>query len=391
MTTLTYTKMWASNVNADWSTFRWPGVAQTHMMEIESNMSETPDASISDSSPAGGATSNPLRAATLHDVAHLARVSFVTVSRVINHPEKVSEDTARRVRAAIKKTGYVPNLLAGGLAKQRSHLVIAVIPTFAHRAFINTVTKLGEALETAGYQLLVCQSGYAGDNEAALIESILMRRPDGIVLTTPVRNKAVRTQLQQRRIPVVETWQLHDDPIDAQVGFDHVEVGRAMGGHMVAKGYRSIGMIWSDDARAQLRRKGCVAALAEAGVKVARTELVPAPASMRQGRQVMGLLLDGRKKLDAVICSIDLLAQGALIEAQHRGLRVPSDLGIMGFGDFDFAADLEPPLSTVRIDAGQIGLHAAALLLDRFNVVETGEATGRKVEIGFEVIARESA
>lgn len=346
---------------------------------------------MSDSTPVDNSAANPLRTATLHDVARLARVSFVTVSRVINHPEKVSEDTARRVRAAIKKTGYVPNLLAGGLAMQRSRLVIAVIPTFAHRAFINTITRLGEALEAAGYQLLVCQSGYAGENEAALIESILKRRPDGIVLTTPVRNKAVRAQLKQRRIPVVETWQLHDDPIDAQVGFDHVEAGRAMGGYMAAKGYRSIGLIWSDDARAQSRRKGCVAALADAGVKVARTELVPAPVSMRQGRQAMGLLLDGRKKFDAVICSIDLLAQGALIEAQHRGLRVPGDLGIMGFGDFDFAADLEPPLSTVRIDAGEIGLHAATLLLDRFNAADAGDSVARKVEIGFEVVARGTA
>ncbi len=335
---------------------------------------------------------NPaLRPATLRDVAELARVSFVTVSRVLNHPEKVSERTAKRVRAAIKKTGYVPNLLAGGLAMRRSRLVIAVIPTFAHRPFINTLTELGLALERGGYQLLVCQSGYSGQNETALLESMLMRRPDAIVLTTPLQSKPLKTMLQQRGIPVVETWQLHENPVDAQVGFDHVAVGQAMGDYMVQKGYSAVGLIWSEDARAQLRRKGCIAALASAGIKVVGTEIIPVPVSVRDGRRACARLLDARRKPDAVICSIDLLAHGVLIEAQHRGIDVPRGLGIMGFGDLELSADLEPPLTTVRVDAGKIGACAAAILLRRLGSEPADADVERSVDVGFDIVPRGTA
>jgi LacI family transcriptional regulator, gluconate utilization system Gnt-I transcriptional repressor len=339
-----------------------------------------------------GVQANPTpRTATLRDVAQLARVSFVTVSRVLNHPEKVSERTAKRVRAAIKKTGYVPNLLAGGLAMQRSRLVIAVIPTFAHRPFIGTLTELGLALEKGGYQLLVCQSGYSGENEASLVESILMRRPDAIVLTTPLQSKGMRTLLQQRRIPVVETWQLNDDPVDSQVGFDHVAVGKAMGHYIAQKGYRTAGLIWSEDVRAQLRRKGCISALSEAGVKVVGTEIVSVPVRTHDGRLACARLLDARKKPEALVCSIDLLAHGALIEAQHRQIDVPRKLGIMGFGDLELSADLEPPLTTVRVDAARIGACTAAILLSGFNNNSTEELAGRSVDVGFDIISRGTA
>ncbi len=331
------------------------------------------------------------RPATLRDVAELARVSFVTVSRVLNHPEKVSERTAKRVRAAIKKTGYVPNLLAGGLVMQRSRLVIAVIPTFAHRPFINTLTELGLALEKEGYQLLVCQSGYSGENESALLESMLMRRPDAIVLTTPLQHKPLKTMLRQRGIPVVETWQLHEHPVDSQVGFDHVAAGHAMGDYIARKGYRAVGLIWSEDARAQLRRKGCTAALASAGIKVVGTEIAPAPVTVRNGRQACARLLDARRKPDAVICSIDPLAHGALIEAQHRGISVPQGLGVMGFGDLELSADLEPPLTTVRVDARKIGACAATILLRRFGSDQANADAERSVDVGFEIVPRGTA
>ncbi|VWB22576.1 LacI family DNA-binding transcriptional regulator [Burkholderia latens] len=331
------------------------------------------------------------RPATLRDVAELARVSFVTVSRVLNHPEKVSVSTAKRVRAAIRKTGYVPNLLAGGLAMQRSRLVIAIIPTFAHRPFISTLTELGLALEKGGYQLLVCQSGYSGDHEASLVESILMRRPDAIVLTTPLHSKPLKSMLKRRGIPVVETWQLHEHPVDAQVGFDHVAVGRAMGEFMARKGYGAVGLIWSGDVRAQLRRKGCVTALAGAGVKVVGTEIVPVPVSVRDGRRACSRLLDARRKPDAMICSIDLLAHGVLIEAQSRGIEVPRGLAIMGFGDLELSADLEPPLTTVRVDARKIGACAAAILLRRLGSEPAYADADSSVDVGFEIVPRGTA
>ena len=122
-------------------------------------------------------------AVTLHDVAKLAGVAPITASRALNTPSQVSEEVRQRVADAIARTGYVPNRLAGGLASTRSRLVAAVVPTISGPVFLGTVQSLTEALESHGYQLMLGQSGYSGSREDALLEAIIGRRPDGIVLT----------------------------------------------------------------------------------------------------------------------------------------------------------------------------------------------------------------
>ncbi len=123
------------------------------------------------------------KAATVHDVARLASVSAITVSRALNAPERVSASTLERVRAAVTQTGYVPNLLAGGLRSAKSKLVAALVPSVAGPVFLETIQSLTDALDERGYQLLLGQSGYRNSREDALVDAIVGRRPAGIVLT----------------------------------------------------------------------------------------------------------------------------------------------------------------------------------------------------------------
>lgn len=326
--------------------------------------------------------------ATLDDVAKMAKVSPITVSRVINRPELVSEKTAKKVRAAIRKTGYVPNMLAGALVSQRSRLVIVVVPNIANRAFVDTITQLGRHLAKARYQLLLSQSDLDASGESGLIDAILARRPDGIVLTRRLQSAQAREKLVIRGVPVVETWELTQDPIDTVVGFSHEAVGRAMAGHMVERGYRKVGLVWSDDDRATRRRLACIEALEQAGVEIVACEFEPVPVDMGNGREAMARLLKAGVKMDAVICSIDLLAQGVMAEAQAQGLRVPEDVAVMGFGNLEFAAHTHPRLSTVNVDGGRIGLRTAELLLQR---IDGSLERGVQVEdVGFSLVVRES-
>ena len=122
-------------------------------------------------------------AVTLHDVARLAGVAPITASRALKSPGQVSEEVRKKVVDAVARTGYVPNLLAGGLASTRSRLVAAVVPTISGLVFLETVQSLTEALAEQGYQLMLGQAGYSGKREDALLEAIIGRRPDGIVLT----------------------------------------------------------------------------------------------------------------------------------------------------------------------------------------------------------------
>ena len=143
---------------------------------------------------------------TLSDVAKVAGVSAITASRALNTPDKVSADALKRVQDAILRTGYVPNMLAGGLASSRSRLVAALVPTIAGPVFLETVQALTEARADAGYQLMLGQSGYSGAREAALLDAIIGRHPDGIVLTGIMHSAEGRRRLLAAGIPVVETW-----------------------------------------------------------------------------------------------------------------------------------------------------------------------------------------
>src|SRR5215475_10771940 len=287
---------------------------------------------------------------TLADVAKLAGVSAITASRALNTPDRVSPDTLQRVRDAVGRTGYVPNMLAGGLASTRSRLVAAVVPTIAGPVFLETIQALTETLAESGYQLMLGQSGYANSREDALLEAIIGRRPDGIVLTGIMHSAEGRRRLLTAGIPVVETWDLTPTPIDMLVGFSHEKVGAAVAEHLEVRGRRRLAIVTADDPRAGLRREGFVQAAGRVGADEVSTCVVPAPSTLGHGRAGFADLLAREPGIDAVSCSSDVLALGVITEAHARGIAVPGRVAVFGFGDFGFAADTHSALTTVRID-----------------------------------------
>ena len=324
---------------------------------------------------------------TLADVSRLAGVSAITISRALNTPERVSPETREKVRLAVERTGYVPNLLAGGLASNRSRLVAALVPTIAGPVFLETIQALTETLAGRGYQLMLGQSGYDRSREDALIDAIVGRRPDGIVLTGIMHSAQGRRRLLASGIPVVETWDLTPEPIDMLVGFSHERAGAAMAGFLRERGYRRPAIVTGDDRRADLRRIGFEQAWGTRGALLP-VHRVPAPTTLGAGRSALARLLDAGVPIDALACSSDVLAHGVIIEAQARGLRVPQDLGVIGFGDLAFARDAHPAITTIRIDGTAIGRQAALCIVERAE----GRAVASKVmDLGFSVVARDSA
>jgi len=324
-----------------------------------------------------------LKAATLHDVARKAGVSLITASRALSNPDLVSDKTIARVREAVDTTGYIPNLLAGGLKSRRSLMVAGLVPTIQVAQFLPTVQALTDTLDAAGYQLILGQSGYDHAREEKLLNTMISRRPDGIVVTGLVHSSAAREQLRRLGIPVVETWDLSDRPVDMLVGFSHVKVGSAIAGYFLSKRWQRVGIATGDDHRASMRRDGFLAAIGR-DVPVAS---VPAPSNLALGRRALVDLLKQDNKLRAVYCSSDQLAQGVLVEAQARGLRVPQDLAVCGFGDADFSAHMQPTLTTVHVDGAAIGARAAQLVIDRC----AGRPIAQTViDVGFRIVERES-
>src|SRR5712692_12054665 len=260
---------------------------------------------------------------TLADVARLAGVSPITVSRALNNPDQLTAETLARVHEAIERTGYVPNRVAGGLASSRSRLIAVLVPTIASPVFLETVQALTEEFEAHGYQVMLGQSGYGTEREDALLDAIIGRRPDGIVVTGIMHSREACRRLANSGIPVVETWDLTPTPIDMLVGFSHEKVGTAVADYLQYRGVKHPGVVSADDPRAGQRRRGFTAAAQRHGIAHVPAELVPTPTSLGAGRRGFARLVHAHPEIDAVFCSSDLLALGVLTEAHARGIAVP--------------------------------------------------------------------
>jgi LacI family gluconate utilization system Gnt-I transcriptional repressor len=327
---------------------------------------------------------SPFKAATLHDVAKAAGVSLITASRALGNPGVVSAKTIEKVQAAVDATGYIPNLLAGGLKSKRSLMVGGIVPALSVAQFLPTVQALTTELASAGYQLILGQTSYDAGQEESVLNTMIGRQPDGIVMTGLVQSQKARDRLRRSGIPVVETWDLSDRPVDMLVGFSHVKVGGAVGGYFLGKGWKHIGIATGDDHRARMRRDGFQTTLG----REVPTAFVPAPSSLELGRRALAELLEKDPQLEAVCCSSDQLAQGVMVEALARGLRVPQDLAICGFGNADFGAHTVPSISTVHVDGAEIGRLAARLIVARCR----GESVAQPVvDVGFRMIERQSS
>jgi len=336
-----------------------------------------------------GAVSSGKKTLTLIDVAKVAGVSPITVSRALSRPEVVSQQAREKVIAAVRQTGYVSNMLAGGLAGSKTRLVAIFLPTIANSIFADTVQALMDRLAQAGYQTLLGLTGYCAEQEEKLLEAVLGRRPDGIVLIGTLHTAASRLRLAQSGVPVVEAWDLSDDPLDMLVGFSHEAVGQATARHLTAKGYQRFAVVTLDDPRGLRRTDSLIAELERQGLQPVRVHVAAAPATLAGGREGLRQLLDQAHTPQIVVCSSDTLAQGVLAEAASRHLRVPQDLAVMGFGDLSSAAHVFPALSTVRVDGQKIGEQVALALLERFTSGPEQPCAVR-IDTGFTLIDRHS-
>lgn len=322
----------------------------------------------------------------IEDVAARAGTSPITVSRVLREPGKVAPATRARVAAAIEALGYIPNLSASSLASRRSGIVGLLVPTIDNSIFADTVRGMADAVATAGLQMLLGDFRYSEEDERRLVRALVGRQPDALVVVGVVRDAALRAMLSRLAIPVVETWDLTDDPVDTVVGFSNDAAGAAMARHLLARGRRRLAFVGGLDHRARARAAGFAAALASAG---APPPMVVPIDSIRiaEGRRAVAQVLETAPETDGTFFATDVLAVGAIIECQRRRVAVPGRLAIAGLGDLEIARELSPTLTTVAIPAYEIGKRAGEIVVARLGGAEAGP---RVLDLGFSILARES-
>jgi len=329
---------------------------------------------------------------TLNAVARAAGVSAITVSRYFNQPEQVSPERRERIAAVVAELGYVPNLVAGGLASARGKIVGMVIPNISGPIFANTIQGFSDTLSRHGYQLLLASSYFDIEQEENAVRAFLGWSPAALVLTSHFHSAGTEKMLAEADIPVIETWDYQPERGPMQIGFSHFEVGVTAARHLLEKGYQRIAFVQNSapgDFSALERRDGYAATLRGAG----REPWFFAPDADRApfdaGKQAMEALMNASPRPDAIIFANDNLAAGGLLAGQRAGLKIPEDCAVLGFGDYPFAEMLLPSLSTIKPPALEIGVLAATRVLESLGVLPSDEVQRLNL-LECQVIERES-
>lgn len=306
----------------------------------------------------------------MEDVARLAGTSTQTVSRVLSRPELVAKKTRELVEEAIRELNYIPNSAARLLASTASRIVAVIIPSLSATVYAREVDQIIRVLEQRSFSVMIGHSDYSEKREERLVQSFLERRPDGFVLTGTQHTDLTRQLLANSGVPVVETYDADNPAMDISVGFSNFEAGRKVGELLRSRGLSRIAYVGgriAQDFRSNLRFDGLASRLAEEGIQpVTRVELA-LPISPRDGVLALDQVLEADPLTQAIFFSADTTAIAALLECNRRGIRVPEQLAICGFGNYDLADATMPSLTTVSVPFEKIGELAANAILDRID------------------------
>ena len=331
----------------------------------------------------------PVEQPRLADVAALAGVSTATVSRALNQPAAVTPQLRARVQSAVEELGYVPYGPARALASRRSYTIGAVVPTIDNAIFARNIQALQARLFDAGFTLLLASSEYDYPREVREVQSLVERGIDGLMLVGEMRDESVYELLDKKRVPYINTWIYREESPHPCVGFDNAQAAHQIGSYLLDIGHRSIAMvagIREGNDRAAARIDGVTASLAERGLRFERGQLVEYEYHIAEGRRAASRLLASPNRPTAIVCGNDVLALGVLFECRARGVQVPREISITGFDDLDLAANIDPPLTTIRVPAAEMGRHAAEFLLARLEKSPAPE----KTELPATLVVRET-
>lgn len=326
---------------------------------------------------------------TLADVARVANVSPITVSRALRGERAVDAVLVARVRAAADRLGYVPDPAARALASRHSTHVALLIPMLSNALFVDLMEGVQRTLRAEGFQTLIGVTHYDAAEEELLLREQLQHRPAGLLVTGLERSANTRALILNSGVPCVHLMETSTQPGVYCVGFSQADAAAALTRHLFERGHRRIAFAAAQlDARTLQRLQGWRREMQAAGLHAPTLEwLNPAPSSLALGGTLFEQIVAQTPPVDAIFFCNDDLAQGALLTALRLGISVPQQVAVVGFNDLTGGAQMLPPLTTVRTPRAAIGTAAATMLL----ALMRGDtpAVG-SIDLGYEVVVRQS-
>ena len=304
---------------------------------------------------------------TIRDVALHAAVNPSTVSRALNPSTRhlIGDEVVRRVMASAKALGYRQNRLASALRGGQSHVVGVCVPDIENPVFPPIIRGIEEVMTAAGYGVLIANVSGSPKEQEKLLEQMLERRVDGLILATAVRNDPLLRRTLLQRTPVVLVNRALDVSQVPEVVNDNLLSLQLAIDHLVSLGHKHIAHLAGPSrlATGHARILGFELAMKHYGLDGAT--MVEAKEFTREaGRQACEALLRKHKNVTAIVAGNDLIALGCYDLFAELRIRCPADISLIGHNDMPLFDMLRPPLTTIRIQHREMGRHAARLLVN---------------------------
>ncbi|QNI32341.1 LacI family DNA-binding transcriptional regulator [Alloacidobacterium dinghuense] len=325
----------------------------------------------------------------IKEVAKLAKVSTATVSRTINGSDKVTPETAERVRRAIETLKFYPNTYARALGSGRSSLYGLIISDLTNPFFPELVKSFEEIAVQHGQEVLIANTNYDPHRMEVCVSRMLQRKVDGVAIMTSEMTEHLVEELAVRRIPLAFL-----DTAIPQKGVSNILVDYAVGidaavEHLTSLGHRAISFIAGPVSltSARIRKRAFIHCLERNRIKLDPHFMEEGNHRTDGGYEAMCRLLDLKVRPTAVLTSNDMTAIGAMVAISERGLEIPKDISIIGFDDIELSSFTKPPLTTVRLSRQEIAKMAFRAL---YNTYQSGAAKGAQYPIETSLIVRQS-
>lgn len=328
---------------------------------------------------------------TIKDIAHELGISISTVSRALHNQPDVNKETRKAVLELAEKLDYHPNKVALSLLKKNSNTIGVLVPNFDY-FFSTAIQGIDEAALEAGYTVMVCQSNESYGKEMVNLKRLLESRVDGFIISVSSETQVADhfKKIQDKGIPMI----LFDREINGlqspKVLLNNFEGGYIATKHLLEQGYSRIAFLGGPEKMliSNQRFEGYKAALNESGIKINLKFIEHGDFSQDYAFVTTEELLRAKQKPDAIFAMSDRLAIGAMLAIKKTGLRIPQDIGLMGFNNDPITSIVTPTISSIDQPAFEMGKTAARIFIQ---MIHNHEVTAENIILKPKLVVRESS
>jgi LacI family repressor for deo operon, udp, cdd, tsx, nupC, and nupG len=324
---------------------------------------------------------------TIKDVAQAAKVSVATVSRVLNHDEKVSPQTRERVLQVVRQLGYTPNVLGRNLRMSATNRILVLLPTLSNQFYSRIIRGIEQTAQLHGFQVMLSTTHSDAATERGYLELLYNRSVDGIILLSSELSPELLSETASK-YPLVMCSEYVEGARLSAVTVDNFQAAYDAVTYLVETGNERVALIGNQKTYSgRLRTKGYLQALRDHGIPVEDRLIVGSDYSFQSGVAAAGELLTSGAPPSAVFTVSDVLAAGVLKQLVNRGKTAGSDMDVLGFDNTSLAKMLTPALSTVSQPRAALGKRAMELLIDKMNDLNCAD---QSVFLPHELVIRET-